>query len=330
MLIDCSRDNPFRPAHWRWLRAMGIANGEQPRATRRLDGPNGFRWIKRAAKFKQAYDACENDAARRVLANQMPDMFWAHQCWLETKKPTRWHIEAAILARQDDWEIGFACGVNPEIVDAFESVFFNVREKLNHRHYILHHVIGPAVQRGLYERDYDVLWKLYGFFYGPHALDALASKFLSPNWCSTPDTVNSSYQDDAIGTLKMKAAIAAKTIPVTLNTQVDLLHIFTKFVEVERTTDSAGKAQDQMLEHISAMMGNMPFNIGGRDPQRQQLPVEPNPAHAYKQTNIELSFEETMMVATGGEVPTADRLVELTFPPPPGLEEDAGGTNEED
>jgi len=290
-----------------------------------MDGPVGYRWIKRAAKFKQRYDACETEMDQVTLSRQMPDLFWAHHAWLQNKLPTRWHLEAHILARADDWEIGFAAGLSPEIVEAYEAVFFNVRTKLNHRNYITHQVIGPGVQRGLYERDYDVLWKLYGYFYGPHVLEAMAGKCINPIWCSTPDTVNSSYQDDAIGTLKMKAAIAAKTIPVTFNTQTELLHIFTKFVEVERTTDSAGKAQDQILEHISAMMTNMPFNIGGRDPQRGQIPIEHNPAQAYKKTAIELSFEETMAVATGTPVPDADRLVDLSFPPPPGLEEDAGG-----
>ena len=125
---------------------------------------------------------------------------------------------------------------------------------------------------------------------------------VNPVWCSTPDTVNSTLQDDAISTMKFKAALAAKTIPVNNSTQVDLLHVFTKFVEVERTTDSIGKAQNQILDHIEAMMVTLPFNVGGRDPRTAEM-VPQTPMAAYRKTSVELSFQETMAVAAGQRLP---------------------------
>jgi hypothetical protein len=329
MWIECARDNPKRVVHWRWLRALAVATDPDCKTSRREDGPVGYRWIKRAANFKIALDRARTPHRQRVLRTKMPDLWWAYQLWNDDRDPARSEVEARILARCDNFEIGLACGIPPEVIDAYECVFFNVREKLNHSGYIGHQVSGPAVQRGLAEHEYDALWKLYAYFRGPQVLQSLISKFVCPSWCSTPDTVNSALQDDAIGTLKLKASVAAKTVPVGFNTQTELLHIFTKFVEVERTTDTAGRAQDQMLEHITAMLAHLPLNISGRDPQHGHVPIAYNPVQQFKQTAIELSYEEIMAVATGQELSYLEQVQTLKFPEPPTFE-GAGGTHEQD
>jgi hypothetical protein len=306
---------------------MGIVDGTQPNATRRYDDPIGFKWIKRAASFLRAIRATPNDAGLRVVANRYPDLFWAYYAWMDNANPTKHQLEAYLLAREDNWAAGFKCGMAPEQIEAYECVFFNVREKLNHPAYIVNSVIGPTLQRSLSDRDYSAMWKLYAYYYGPHVLEALVSKMVNPMWCGTPDTVSNALQDDAIGTMKMKAALAAKTVPVSFNTQVDLLHIFTKFVEVERTTDSAGKAQDQMLEHISAMMLNLPFAIDNRDPRQEGMVIEAGPIDAYDATAVELSYQETMTVAAGHKLPNEATLQQMRFPPLPQGEE-AGGSDE--
>jgi hypothetical protein len=327
MLIECSRDNPFRQPDWRWQRALGIVEGTQPNQTRRYDGPVGFKWIKKAVDFRTAMRAATTDVQRREVANRFPDVFWAHYAWDNNNNPVKHQLEAYILAREENWSIGFKCGMAPEQIEAYECIFFNVREKLNHLAYILHSVIGPALQRSLSEREYSSIWKLYAYYYGPHVLEALASKMVNPMWCGTPDTVNTALQDDAIGTMKMKAAMAAKTVSVAAHTQIELLHIFTKFVEVERTTDSAGKAQDQMLEHITAMMLNLPFAIDSRDPREKGATINPGPAGDFDGTAVELSYEETMVVAAGHVLPNAGLLSQMTYPPLPqtSIEEEVGG-----
>jgi hypothetical protein len=329
MSIHVSRDNPYRPADWRWQRAIGVIEETQPRPGRKQDGHQGHAWIKKAIRFKLAYDeAGEDPLAQRRLLDRMPAVYWAHYAYQNEHQQMRWDIESQILARCTDHEIAFSCGVAPEVVDAYENLFFNVRDKLHHKRYITHCVLGHSIQRGLSEREYDLLWKLYGYFYGPHVLEVLVTKMVNPVWCTTPDTVNSTLQDDAIASMKFKAALAAKTIPVNNNTQVDLLHVFTKFVEVERTTDSVGKAQNQILDHIEAMMVTLPFNVGGRDPRTAELVPQTNTAK-FRQTNVELSFHETMAVAAGQQLPHADILETLSFPAHP-VAVEAGGSNEED
>lgn len=325
MIVDVSRDNPTRPPDWRWQRAMGIVDGTQPLPGRRFDGADGYNWIKRAVNFKSAMlDAGSDQLAIRRLASQTPDIFWAYRIWDSDRQLMRWDIEAQILARSNDCEIGFACGIAEEVVLAFEALFWNVREKLVHQRYILHCVMGEAVQRGLSDREYDLLWKLYGYFYGPHMLWTLTSKMVNPNWCASADTASSTLQDDAISTLKLKSALAAKLVPVNGTTQIDLLNTFTKFIEVERTTDTIGKAQGQILDHIQAMMVQMPIDIGGRDPYSAEMRPH-TPLSHYRQTAVELSFPEMMSLAAGHVLPNGPALELLDFP---SSELAAGGPNE--
>jgi len=310
--LNIAAGNPFRPADWRWQRAKEIVDGDGPATTRRRDEVVGYKWINRAVNFIRAYDECEQDSERAILAEQRPDIFWAHWAWVSTTSPQKDSIEAHILAREEDHEIAWRCGTKPDVITAYEALFFNVRDKLQHKQYILHCVMGEAVQRGLSEREYDLLWKMYGYFIGPYVLDALESKFSNPVWCGTPDGVGAAVLDDAVGTLKLKAALAAKTVQVNSHTQLALMDQFTKFVEVERNTDSAGKSQEQILDHISAMMTTLPFNVGGRVPEGNALIK--TPVTDYDNTAVELTCEETIRLSVNQTIAHPDILKKLKFP----------------
>ena len=307
--LTIAADNPFRPATWRWQRATEIQEGNGLPTTKRRDGLMGYKWITQALNFAREYADCHTDQQRNILAERRYDIFWAHWLWTETGHPQRHSVEAHILAREDDHAIGWKCGVAPSVIEAYEALFFNVREKMHHKQYILHCVIGPAIQNGISEREYDLLWKLYGYFLGPYILDSLESKFSNPTWCGTPEAVGAAILDDAIGTLKLKAALAAKTISVNQYTQLQLMEQFTKFVEVERNTDSAGKAQEQILDHISAMMTNLPFNVGGRGDINPSSDVQ-----QYETSAIELTYEETMRLSVKQPIANPEILKRLTFP----------------
>ena len=166
-MLSAIRTNPFRAANWRWQRVIGALDQTQPLPSRRRDSPIGYKWIREGMRFKILHDRSLNDPAMQyVLLDEQPAIFWAHWLYSQANNSSRYSIEAYILSRQTDFEIGFQCGVPPAIIDAYEALFFNVREKLNHPDYIVNCVIGQAIHRGLAERDFDLLSKLYGYFCG--------------------------------------------------------------------------------------------------------------------------------------------------------------------
>lgn len=309
-ILNYLANSPLRTPDWRWHRAVASRNSEGVATTRRRDGTDGFAWINRAIKFGRRLDNCVNDQEKATLAMRDPAIFWAHWIWTNPS-PLKHSVEARLLARQGDAEIGQRCNLSPESVNAYEAIFFNVRDKLQHTSYILNCAIGSALHRGITEREYDLLWKLYGYFIGPFMLDALESKFSKPVWCSTVDEVHAAVMDDAISTLKLKSLVAAKTVGVNQHTQLALLEQFTKFVEVERNSD-ARDGDQQINENISAMFVAMPITVGERDPRGTAIQ---NPTiQEFNRSAIELTYEETMRLSTSQTIANESILRKLEFP----------------
>ena len=156
-------DNLKRAPSWRWLRAMEIDGGGF-KATKALDGSDGFRWIRRSLRFKRRFDAAGNQtpAIYAVVLADRP-LFWAHSIWADEKSPVRWAIEARILAGESNEGIAEKLGTKADVIDVYANTFFDVRSKLQNMDYVLTVVLADAVTRGLQERHYDLLWKMLGY-----------------------------------------------------------------------------------------------------------------------------------------------------------------------
>lgn len=312
-MLDCLRSNPWRKPSWRWLRAGGIISGEQPGATARRDGEDGYAWIRRCVAFRRAEAICRNNETSRMqLAFEDPAMFWA--TWLyETEHPARWIIEARVMARQTPREIAFFSGCGVEIIEAFEAVFFDIRALLDRQDYVNTVIFGDSVHRGVTEREYDILWKMFAYACGPHALNALVNKLVVNNWISRADGVPNSLQETAVNIMKKKAAISALTVPITSATQLHLLEAFVKYVEVERTTADDGRGQNVILANLAAMMSALPFNVA-----RMNARME-GEIGDYDRSAVELDSNELMLVAAGVPLNNRKLLLDMKFPDPPAI-----------
>lgn len=298
----------MRAPHWRWLRAVSIDSGGV-KASRKLDGADGFKWIRRASRLKRHHaNAGNRPEALYNLALIDPALFWAHSIWAEDKQPTRWEIEARILAGETDEEIAKKVGCEPEVIGAYESVFFNVREKLINTAYIVNVVMAEAVTRGLTERQYDLLWKMFGYRGGAHVLDAMISKFSAIEKPKKAEDVSQFFQDAAINSMRMKASVAAMTVPINSHTQLALLDAYVKYVEIERTTENAAKAQVGIVQNIGAMMQCLPFKLGTK------LDSEGDKMLPFDNAAAELNGNELMVVATGGKLSHQPAIEKLSFP----------------
>src|ERR1700733_5058202 len=193
-MLESMAQNPLRVPDWRWLRAQDIAHGGPP-VTVRQDGATSATLIRRAARFYKALQGCDSDERQMKLAWERPDMFWAHYMYDQLHNPMRWSIEARILAGETDREIATRIGCSEEIIQAYEALFFNVRDKLNRTDYILNVVLKDAVLRGLHEREKDLLWKLVAYTGGSHLLDAVINPLVNPRWITNPDDIPAYLQD---------------------------------------------------------------------------------------------------------------------------------------
>lgn len=303
-----NRDNPIRAPHWRWLRAIEVDSGGD-RPSRILDGEEGFAWIRRALRLKRRFARLDsNPRNRRALLIRDRALYWAHSMWLAEKQPTRWGIEARVVAGETDEEIAQKLGTDAEIISAYVSVFFDIREKLANSDYMLNVVMADAVVRGLQERQYDLLWKLIGYHGGPHSLDAAINKFVPIAKPATKDDVSGFFHDFAINSMKYKSAVAAATVPINTHTQLPLLEAFVKYVEIERTTENATKAHATIVENIGAMLSALPFKVGTKldSASLKMLPFDDGAA--------ELDNNELMIAASGSPLANQAEIENLKFP----------------
>lgn len=252
-----SAKNPMRPVNWRWQRAQSIFNRTGIAASRSYDTPIGFHWIKRAVACIRAMNLARDEAAMARVAEEYPDIYWAYWIYDAPSSQQRYSIEAHLLAEDTFKRIADLCGTSADVIEAYEALFFNVLSKLRNRLYITNCVFGASVSNGLAYREQDVLWKMYGYFLGPKVLDAVETQFISPTRCTNSDQVGDVLRDDAIGSLKLKTAMAARTAPVAGH-QFEILELFAKFVEIESSTGRTTTGQGALVNHIQLMINELP------------------------------------------------------------------------
>lgn len=161
------------------------------------------------------------------------------------------------MARQSDHEIDTLSGCWQETIEAYEALYFNVRDRLEHRDVILCSVLGEAHCEGLENCGYEMLWKVFAYHDGPHVLDALLRQVPAETWAMRPECAATVFQDIAVGAMKQNAAVAALKAPVEAESCLELLDVFSKIVELERTTDGAAEGADAIQDNLRSMLGEL-------------------------------------------------------------------------
>ena len=257
-MIDLLMANPSRaPDAW-WRRARGYYFEGQLIPTVKRDGGRGNFWIRKAIRFLDAARQAKTKRQRMSVMAAYPAIYWAYD--LRTRADKRVAlaaVEARILARQTDPEIAKAHGCWPRYIEAYEALFFNVRDRLKHQDFILCSVLRDVHNEGLENCKADVLWKLFAYLGGPHVLEALMGRMPVDKWAARPECVATVFQEIAIDGIKQNGAVAALRVPVEAESCLQLLDVFTRVVEIERTTELTVKESDAMHETVRSMLGEL-------------------------------------------------------------------------
>jgi len=172
-MIDVSHDpdyeqyNPMRSLNWRWGRAMWLVGKGRQFRQDRDDELTGL-----AVGYLRDRVRCRTDRQFRNLSRRHPDLHAALRLH-KNGGLDRWEVEARLLARQSSQEIGRLTDLPIATVDAFESLFFNVRDRFDARCFILKAAIGHIGQVGHIKDDRAVFLRSIGYFGGPIVLDTV-------------------------------------------------------------------------------------------------------------------------------------------------------------
>lgn len=163
-LMDFTEANPAHPADWRWRRAMFRV---ETKSRRQLGADD--EWVRRAARYlrelRKGFD-------RAVRVD--PDVTAAQQL-AGQHSLNRFEFEARILARQPANEIASRCCLATNVIEVYENLFFDVRDRLDTPSWITHQVLGPKTWQPLDRDDIEFAWKVFGYQYGAAAIDELTT-----------------------------------------------------------------------------------------------------------------------------------------------------------
>ena len=310
-MLEIAPSNPRRPTDWRWQRACLLSEGtpatEHLSFNRRIDDE----WVRQAASFKRQLDTCDDDADRRSLMNNSADLYWAHDIYQDEGNPYKSELEARLLSRDDAQGISRRLGVEPGTVQMYEKLFYNVENKLDTPGYVYHTAIGREMHRGFTEREYDKLWKWYAYAYGSLMLDSVIGQAIDATVPENQTQVKAAWKDDGMASIIRKQAIAARTMPVNSFTQADLLHIWTKFVEIEKSAEASGAGSSALLANVEALLDLAPTMLVGKRIHDDDFPA----LDTFDKQGHELRTHELLMIATGESPPGLEEtLNSLTFP----------------
>jgi hypothetical protein len=237
--VEFAPENPMRPPNWRWQRARYLAERglEIPART---EGP----WIRRAFRFHQVVLKYGPQEALERIVKWRPELLFAYQLWT-TQQMARDIVEACILSGQTSLQIAWKLCIQIESLDAYAELFYDVRGKLRHRGYVHAMLIGPELSGPLSRVTFPAVLKTYAYNMGPHVLDALLGVYNTSVAPLEAEGISLALPPMTHLEVTVKAAVAAKLIPVNQRTAPHLLRLFARIVEMEARLKDQPDAEEE-------------------------------------------------------------------------------------
>jgi len=131
----------YQGPEWRWDRATGIVGGRYE-LSRSKDDSSVHRVVKMLRILRNGSGDKEG-AMRRCPAEYEAYLIHTRR----EERGARWMLRAGILARRTPEALGEYLGLDPATVTAYEKLFFDVRDKLDHSEYIATQVFEVRASR---------------------------------------------------------------------------------------------------------------------------------------------------------------------------------------
>ncbi|MCY2987813.1 MAG: hypothetical protein NTY19_08120 [Planctomycetota bacterium] len=251
------RVDPFLPLAWRAEDARCLVAGERPRWSCKKE-PG----VAEYTGYLRSLDATKAKRRRSGDQERWAAIAAAHE-FAQRNDPLRWEVEARLLAGQSDDEIGRRCGLPTDVVQQFERLFFNVRESLDARNYILVHAIGFGHLVGLGDQELNRLWRKYAYAGGVVVLDALVEAFHAAWNPAEPATISVYFRDDSPASVSLLANIAVNSIPRNAETDAvfQVLHVRLREAESAKPEGRAARLRDEVKDLMVEMWRHGPAAV---------------------------------------------------------------------
>jgi hypothetical protein len=315
-ILHLREDSPSRSPDWRWQKVQIIAQSQNRRIAAKLRS-TGDEFTARGAAFLQEWSSCQDAYDQLCAMEKWLHLWQAYDIYEGNHKLLKCELEARLLTNDTNEGIAKRLSLHPDVIDWYEALFFNVLDRLDNPGWIANKVLGEQMHYGLTERDYNFLWKFYGYVGGNVLLDALIYRHFSPMRPTEPGQLRAFTHDDHRDVLSLKALTAVRTMPVNSYTQQIIIELTQRYRELELAADKGGGANDMMLANMKAALEALPWTVGdspdiisSKDPELVigQLSQE---VQDYDKMAGELRADQFLEITTGLRL---ERMKRARFP----------------
>jgi hypothetical protein len=212
-------------------------------------------------------------ASHEELSREFPEIFEADQI---NSQPSgdRWTIEALIVARESNQKIASYLGMDEEVVDTYEHLFFDVRDRLDAKGYVNTQLLRNT-SRGMDPTDPDVAWKAIAYIYGAKVAYA---------WMNIGEGADSIEELRKITRTQSakKSAMASLGRPVNfdhgliIETEMNIQKL-----EHEREAAGTGKVQGEEADAARSLLGSIGLMLADPNAPAPQSAFEPRAASKF-------------------------------------------------
>ena len=296
-----SRQNPFPPTDRRYQLAKAcLAHGVTPSV--RFDDKytwGAFKFLRARAVFRQP-----KQRVAEVLMKypELACVFKIHHGEAESFRPI---VEAYLLSGDNRESIADAMRVNPQTIEWYEKVFYDVEAFRKHPMYVLTRLIGTMGKHGHGKLDEPALWKLVGYAGGPKALDQLLGSMQGIGEAQGEEGIKDWLSQRTRAMLQTKQLLAVSRLkPGDENHMEQLLRLLSQGQRAKgNPADSPLNAVEM---HAKAMLNDILWAIGPKD--------LPPPLQEYQDKAAELRADEEMKLMAGIDLPELEEIKDLKIP----------------
>ena len=261
---EIQKYDPFRTPAWRHDRVTELIEREprRGRPSRVRDDADICTYY----NFRLILQRASTEKVKLALYAENGPLCQAHDWYINGDHERRAILEARILARQSDGEIAQLVGLLPAAVAWYERIFFNVRDRLHARIWILKTIRGGERRRPLSCNDplsaseRGQFFKLLAHFGGPVALDAAISG-LSGGPVAQQDQVPNWFDDSQASRILQVAVLSVREPDQA--SAMQLLRVQMKLLRCESASENRDSAA-ALEKNLEAFFAHPPWGADQR------------------------------------------------------------------
>jgi hypothetical protein len=209
-------NDPWRPPDWRWHRAQLLLMQPETDFRDRND-----ELVDLAMRFLQRdHGSPKSPGFERPLPESTETAIRDARQLHERYDIATWSLQAWLLTGESLEVISQKILVPVETVTWYGRLFFDVVDRLDHRSFITHRVIGPKIHYGLNVKDVDVIWRFWAYGGGPCILESLLDDFAEAGWSDYGYLLDGTYRN---ADLPHERQLAQQALRVQLLSPEDIM-----------------------------------------------------------------------------------------------------------